>query len=238
MSRRSFEVEDRNQAELEEYRAWFTMCEHVLVDLGANRGDTILRWLTEETYSGRARSSIIDEIYSLSQRQSFCVLSFEPNGIFESKLLEIEKKLCNNGYKVKVKLRTAVSDRFAESLIYLDDVSTYSYGTSLLSEKKVNFEGKFHALGNEQPVTLVDLTSILKVLPDKVELVVKMDIEGSEYDVLRSLISTGIACKMNILIVEYHAHKLRKGTVPKGVNEAIEWILESKKCGVRIVHDD
>ena len=142
MVQKPFAFDDMHRTEVEEYRVWFTLCEHVLIDLGANRGDTILRWLTQEAYSGRAQSSAIDKIYSLNQRQAFCVLSFEPNGLFDSTLLEIEKKLCENGFRVKVKLRTAVSDRFAESLVYLDDVSTYSYGTSLISEKKVNFEGR------------------------------------------------------------------------------------------------
>ena len=226
------------KSEVEEYKVWFRGCTHVLVDLGANRGDTIMRWLTEELYSGRAKSSEVDRTYSVEQRKKFCVLSFEPNGMFDSRLLKLGKEMYEQGFKVKVKLRTAASTQFAKSYIYVDNVSPTSFGTSLIPDKKINFEGKLHALGERQPVDLVDLVSILRVVPINIELVVKMDIEGGEYDILRSLISSGIACTIKILIIEYHAHKLRKGAVPAGINDALEWILESRSCGVKIIHDD
>jgi len=224
--------------ETEEYRVWFEDCTYLLLDLGANRGDTILRWLTEKNYNGRAKSFSTDEIYSFEQRKKFCILSFEPNGIFDTALLEIEKKMNKRGFKVKVKPRTAVSDIFSESVIYLDEISTHAYGTSLISGKKVNFEGQLHPLGKEQDVNLVDLTSIIKSIPKSIEIVVKMDIEGGEYDVFRSIIPSGVACRIKLLIVEYHWHKLRKGSIPSGVNEVIEWMLKENRCGVRIVHDD
>ena len=66
----------------------------------------------------------------------------------------------------------------------------------------------------------------------------KMDIEGGEYEVLRSVISSGWACRITVLIIEFHSHKLRQGSIPKGVNSALEWILEGGKCSVRILHDD
>ena len=69
---------------MKEYEVWSQDCKYLLIDLGANRGDTILRWLTKEAYSGRSKTSNIDKIYSFEQRKKFCVLSFEPNRKFES----------------------------------------------------------------------------------------------------------------------------------------------------------
>ena len=51
-------------------------------------------------------------------------------------------------------------------MIYIDNISTHSYGTSLISEKKVNFKGQLHPLGMEQTVKLVDLRSILSRVPN------------------------------------------------------------------------
>jgi len=45
-----------------------------------------------------------------------------------------------------------------------------------------------------------------------------MDIEGGEYDVLRSLISVGLVSSIDVLIIDYHDLKLRKGAVPAGIN--------------------
>lgn len=223
---------------VKEYEVWSKGCKSLLIDLGANRGDTILRWLTKDTYSGRSKTSIIDQFYSFEQRKKFCVLSFEPNRKFESVLLLIERKMSELAFRVKVKPQTAVSDRFGKSKIYVDDVSTHSYGTSLMPDKKVNFQGKYHALGKAQEVKLVDLASIIKVIPQYTEIVIKMDIEGGEYDVLRTLILSGVACNLKVLIIEYHLHKLQEGTVPEGANEVIEWMLKSNRCGVRVIHDD
>lgn len=232
------ERRSQEKAEVREYETWFQGCTHLFLDLGGNRGDTILRWLTEESYSGRAKDQSVDKIYSLQARQEFCVLSFEPNSKFDSVLRALESRMQGRGFKVKVKTNTAVSDKFSRSMIYIDDVSTHSYGTSLLSEKKVNFGGKFHTLGKGHPVNLVDLNLIMSSIPKNVEIVVKMDIEGGEYDVLRSLIPSGLACSINLLIIEYHSHKLAEGTVPTGINEVMNWILEGNNCGVKIIHDD
>lgn len=233
-----FELDAEEKLETGEYKVWFKKCSHLLLDLGANRGDTIVRWLTEENYSGRAKTSSIDKVYDLELRKKFCVLSFELNGMFDSRLHTVEKRMRAKGFNVKVKTRTAISDNFSDSTIYIDDVSTHSYGTSLISEKKVNFGGQLHSLGMEQPVRLVDLRSILSCVPTDTELVVKMDIEGGEYNVLRSIIPSGLACSINLLIIEYHDHKLRKGTVPTGINNVAEWLLSGNKCGVKIIHDD
>ena len=224
--------------EVEEYVAWLEKCKHIFLDLGANRGDTILRWLTRTSYSGRAKTSSIDRMYDLKQRQNFCVLSFEPNEIFDATLLGIEKEMNQKGFKTKVILQTAVSDKFSESVIYLDDVSTHSYGTSLIADKKVNFGGHYHSLGKNQTVRLVSLSAILRSIPVFVEVVVKMDIEGAEYDVLRSLFSTGMACRIDVLMIEFHLHKLKKAQVPAGANEVIEWILKGNKCDVKVIYDD
>jgi len=224
--------------EEEEYTTWFKTCKHVLLDLGANRGDTILRWFTEKSYSGRSRKSEVDLLYSLEQRRKFCVLSFEPNDHFSSELQKIEKDMNHMGFRTLAKVNTAVSDKFGRAVIYIDDVSTNAFGTSLIPDKKVNFGGKLHSLGNKQAVKLVDLTAILNSIRRDVELVVKMDIEGGEYDVLRSIVPSGAACSMDVLIIEWHAHKLKKGAVPSGINDAFEWILQGNLCKVRVIHDD
>lgn len=197
-----------------------------------------MRWFTEERFTGRAKSSSIDSIYHLKQRQDFCVLSFEPNLRFTSVLKKVEKNMNARGFRSKVVVGAAVSDKFSESFVYLDESSTHSYGTSLLSDKKVNFGGQLHSLGRNQSVNLMDFTAILESIPRGVETVVKMDIEGGEYEVLRSAIASGWACRMDVLIIEFHSHKLRQGSIPDGSNSVLEWVLKGDKCGVQILHDD
>lgn len=53
-------------------------------------------------------------------------------------------------------------------------------------------------------VAVTDLSRFIEELEDRDYLLVKMDIEGSEYQVLRHLISSGTISKINDLYVEFH----------------------------------
>ena len=62
---------DRIETVIENYSTWFKDCKHVLLDLGANRGDTILRWFTEEKFTGRAIFSFLSLMNELDFLQIF-----------------------------------------------------------------------------------------------------------------------------------------------------------------------
>ena len=63
-----------------------------------------------------------------------------------------------------------------------------------------------------------------------VEIVVTLVIEGGKYAISRSLVPSGLACSLDLLILEYHSHKVAKGTVLVGIDEVMNWILAGNNC--------
>jgi hypothetical protein len=63
-----------------------------------------------------------------------------------------------------------------------------------------------------------------------VEIVVTLVIEGGKYAIPRSLVPSGLACSLDLLILEYHSLKVAKGTVLVGIDEVMNWILEGNNC--------
>lgn len=53
-------------------------------------------------------------------------------------------------------------------------------------------------------VACVDLARFIKDLPDEEEIVLKMDIEGAEYDVLDHLIKHGVDGRLSLAWIEWH----------------------------------
>lgn len=66
-------------------------------------------------------------------------------------------------------------------------------------------------------------------LPAEGQLVLKMDIEGSEYEILRRLVSDGTVCAVvDYLLMEWHPDVAPH--VPANAAAAIQWLLDAPSC--------
>ncbi|MEQ7871096.1 FkbM family methyltransferase [Chromohalobacter salexigens] len=82
-------------------------------------------------------------------------------------------------------------------------------GSSLIKEKKIDFTGR---LGNDKfkslDVDCIDISEFLKACKKKYDkIILKMDIEGAEYDILEKLIENGVIELVDKLYCEFHWHK-------------------------------
>lgn len=77
----------------------------------------------------------------------------------------------------------------------------FSSGSSLLAEKR-NVDG---ARGVE--VEVIDLVAFIEALDRPVKLL-KIDVEGAEYDILHALIDRGVIDRVEKIFVETHAHAI------------------------------
>ena len=55
---------------------------------------------------------------------------------------------------------------------------------------------------------------------------------------MRSLITSGAACLLDVLVIEWHGHKVVEKDWPVGVEASLKWLLESEECKVRVLNDD
>lgn len=224
---------------LSEFAKWAKPCRKILFDLGANRGDTIERWYSAKKFVGRNSGLVsVNTLFPAETRREFCVVSFEPNPRFTEALIKISSNANDAGHRSKVYTNTAAGDEDGTVSLFLDESSTDGYGSSVLQSKKVNFGGRYHALGKTVKARQIKFSRMLQILRKGTQVVAKIDIEGAEYQLLRSLIISGVACLLDVLIIEWHGHKISDRDWPTDVEKSLKWLLESSECNVKVLHDD
>ena len=144
---------------------------------------------------GTNLSWVTDEL--LKYEKKGVIHCFEPHPVLFKNLQEKHK---NN--ELVFLNEVAVSNNNGESYLYFKKEPTSNTDDgSTLNIKKNNVSGEY-----KKTVKTIKLSDyILKF--DKVD-VLKMDIEGAEYDVFNELIESGAIHKIKYIFYECHAHKV------------------------------
>jgi len=125
-------------------------------------------------------------------RNQFEIVTFEPNILFNDYYKDFDKHTLINA---------AVSISDSTQTFYLD---TFDYDGSSLHKTKKN-------IIKPKPIkvkTLDFIRWIKYLIQPNTTLWLKLDIEGSEYDILEKLIEQGLIKHIDRLFIEFHSHKL------------------------------
>jgi len=152
----------------------------IFIDGGANRGQSIKAFLKE-----------------WPNADQYEIFSFEASsgGDIRNDLNILEEE--NKNVKIFYKALWVENG----SMIFYDDEKTSS---SLIKEKPVNYKSK-----NE--VETIDLSSWIKetfIYED--EIILKLDVEGAEYEILEHMVEEGTIHMVNTLFAEIHGSKCGK----------------------------
>ena len=147
--------------------------------------------------------------FPLGERQKYCAEAFEPNPLLAQQLVRTAARLQARGFSKHIKVHngTALAMRDGEASFGLDLKTTT--GSSLVLDKKTLGEngkvGQGVAVGaNTVTVRTLDAVAYVRSLNAK-HISLKLDVEGSEFDVLRDLIMSGTLCeRVDNLWVEWH----------------------------------
>jgi hypothetical protein len=189
-------------------------CYHIFVDGGANIG-VHGRFLYEPNMYPDAK--VAHKLYNYTfgppetrDNRDFCVFELEANPAHYPQLKEKEDAYARLGWRYKV-MNVGLSDRY-ETITFYGRNDEY-YNEWGFSTKKF-FDG-----AKQVDVPTIRLSSWLKehVLPRKLPskvygqynkdgpvILVKLDIEGSEFVVLPDLISSGVFCDLDLVFGELH----------------------------------
>jgi FkbM family methyltransferase len=155
------------------------------------------------------------------------IYSFEPNKdsyfILSNKKFNINVKFFNKGVHTENCI-----------LKFRPETTSVSYGqrpdgagSTFLSKDDwditINNPGAGTFKNDEYEIECIDLDEFIKNLKDINFLVVKLDVEGSEYAILRKLIETGNIKKINDLYVEFHDWAMKSETLTS-TNDLIQKI--------------
>lgn len=171
---------------------------NVFFDLGANRGDTVFKFLDGQVIDLRVIGF-----------KKWVFHAFEPNPRFTVELKSMERNVSQN-HEMHLYHNTAAWTYDGFITFYLDTRSKFSEGSSFL--KKHPFANQHRNL----TVRCLDVAKMINKYEIKDYVVVKIDIEGAEYDLIMHLIKENAIEKIDYLIIEFHKY-LSKFKEPEDV---------------------
>ena len=219
----------------------YSPCRNTFFDLGANSGDTLKRLFSKKADRSRKYRSIGAVLRKTSLTVSrMCVLSFEGNPRFSRQLQLFQRRHAHDCLLLEVFSETAVYFRNENVTFYLDSLNSRTQaGSSLVSEKVTSTQKHAVRIQGIDFGELLDKLSFIAHEQWNGVVIVKMDLEGFEYSLLRNLIARGLLCKnVDYLLVEFHdiATKFRENVgVPSQVDRLLKWLANEDQCKTEVV---
>lgn len=196
-------------------------CKHAYLDVGTNQGVQIRKLFEPQRYPMAKVLPIFKSAFGAAGLGcSVCAIGFEPNPALQERLDHLTKRYQAVGAPVLI-LRGAAST--------FDGRLTFSGFTD---PKGVLAGSTFgaRAAASTVAVRAIDLARVLqrvmRHLDAKARVVMKLDIEGSEYNVLLALLTSELVCHVDELLVEWHP---KKCTVCPGLADAARASLHQLK---------
>jgi len=194
-------------------------CYHVYIDLGSNIGVQVRKLFEPRLYPEARVHPVFNSNFGAievrtnkSNNLSICAIGFEPNPSHKEYLKEIESSYNKCGWQVTFFTETAVSNRAGTAAFYTDaDKANLEWGSGILSPEINNIANK-----TSSNVKLIRLSHYLndvvgkRKIPKintnspKPKVIMKMDVEGSEVDIIPDLLFNGGLQFVNILMIEWH----------------------------------
>lgn len=190
----------------------------IFLDCGANNGCSI---------------DLFKEKYPLADE--FNIYSFEPNPFFRQ---ELENKNVYF-YDEAVWILDGFDDFYFDNrtLGKQIDNNPIKYFGSTLIKKKIEFLRRECNLNSKKifRVKTIDFSNfILKKFDKNDHIVLKMDIEGAEYEVLNKMIKDGSMDYIDIIYIEWHGYKYDKDGKDNTKNKELKILSEITKRNITI----
>ena len=177
----------------------------VFIDLGANNGDSLKNFFGFEMSSGgggNLQKLLPKQLIQQAESNKWEIHAYEANPYFNPHLAQVKRKLQNRLHNVYLNNETAAWTHDGQIDFYLDTVNkdVNFWGSS------VNKNAKDVQLSQQVKVRVAchEIARIIKQYEVDDIVVVKMDIEGAEYDLLIDLFRKDALRLIDWLAIEYH----------------------------------
>ncbi len=177
---------------------------NIYFDLGANNGDSVDNFLDPniKSHGGNIRSKIPADKLS----QKWTIYAIEGNSAFDQNLLDLKTRYGNTQHEIILYNGTIVTSYDGFITFYIDKNNRYGnhVGSSILENHPDVVLSKKVSVNKP----CIDLARLLRLYTQNDFIVVKMDIEGAEFELLIHLIKENVLSLIDVLIVEYHRNLL------------------------------
>lgn len=177
---------------------------NIFFDLGANKGDSIYNFLgvLPRAQGGTFKGQIPEE----KMKEKWIIYAIEGNSAFDKQLFEMKKNLSNTQHEI-ILLNGTVGWTYDGTItFYLDKANRQP--DQLGSSVKENHVEVVLSNKQKEIHPCVDMARLLRQYDLNDFIVVKMDIEGSEFDLLLHFIKENVLNYIDYIGVEYHGIEL------------------------------
>jgi len=216
-------------------------CYHVYLDVGSNIGNTVRKVYEPHLFINASFLPIFDKYFGdnnsrqIGGGHSVCAIGFEPNPKHTKGLKDLQNAYEKCGWKTKFHTKTAAAHSYGLATFYSDaDEKNYEWGASIVKSKKA-----IKPIGVAKMMRLSDyiLQKVItrklpnplsaEVLEQKPNVVMKLDIEGSELEVLTDLLVTGSLQHIDFISVDYHPLSFSRVDVRRDYIQGLEKALDT-----------
>jgi len=202
---------------------WLRECRKIYLDVGSNIGVQVRKFFEPERYPGAEVLPLFDRSFGPaarrkepSQQTGLCSLGMEPHPALQGRLHEIAQAYQSRGWHVHF-YPFAAHTRVGTLLFQQQD------GVGRGTASRIAGYGPkswwpFSWEDRSQQVTVqtIDLADFISSLPASSVVLMKLDIEGAEFDVVPRLAERGLLCKSSIPEAFIEVHESSKFSIAAG----------------------
>ena len=226
---------------------WDNKCIDLYIDIGTNIGVQPRKLYEPSCYPGAYSIPLFSRVFGHKaiEDKSVCAIGFEPNIRHAPRLLQVEAHLKRKGVRVKSFTTTGISGNDENATFFSDGkYGKEEWGGGIFASR-IKRGARMNA-GN-YPVTVVSLHSILgavKAYGKIRNLLMKLDIEGSEYKALANAAAHRVLCSAantTSFYIEQHPQIVGAYKVPPppGLVNTLFWMTTyTEGCTTKLESSD
>lgn len=198
--------------------SWLPTCRQIFLDVGSNKGVQVRKFFEPQKYPKALLLKQFDAAFGApllrtapAENSGLCVLGIEPNPEHTERLAAIEAAYTSRGWHVHFYPFAAWNAEghmgFNKTNVRGNKEDGLATGAHLGFDKReieaVDAGGSI----DDYLVRTIDLADFVSTLPTGAVSLMKMDIEGAEYETLTSMLKAGLLCGNHIhkAFIECHA---------------------------------
>ena len=209
----------------------FAHCKYVYLDIGSNIGVQIRKLFEPSRYPGAGVLPLFDQYFGKKRHlaRDLCAIGVEMNPKHTMRLSVLEKHYTETcGFSVRFFKETAASTHDGT-------VDFWAGGNQLDDGASQHMSQSYRKTKPTRTAHALDLVRFIEreILPTASVIVMKMDIEGSEFELLPWLVMKGIACNIDYIFIETHTWLATSGQL-ETYNHARALFGKVPDCKVRV----
>jgi FkbM family methyltransferase len=222
------------------------VCEHVYLDFGTNIGIQIRKLFEPSKYPNAQINPFFNSTFKCGEScHNVCAIGFEPNPKWTSRLKEIDAAYNAVDFHTVIFTETAISNKTGNITFFHDytaQTKHHEWGSSTIPWQATmqSSDAKFVTVGSLDAATFLLRDVYARAgQTEASQIVVKMDIEGSEWFLIPYLLHNGALCGIDKIFLELHKGMVKNVPDRRAFQISLQWIFSAiSGCKTMIMNMD